>query len=726
MMERLFTAYQVADLLGRPRHDVQGWIESGDLASHRLADGTVRISEKHLVRFLRRQGVDIEALMAQTLQAQGQDTAADERARLLSSDPPALLDPPAEPPPPTPEIATDNDAEPPQPAAATDSDTVGSQPEPTIDGDAVQPRVAMAAHVVAALEADPSASPETPADLGGSKRSNNPYQSFTETINGSATPADTEPTETDEAPEPMASSDQPAAEEMPLPEAAPKSAEAPPAEQPSDDEGETAPEPAPEGAVEESTPPAVEPAETDEAPEPEPAAAPDEPSIEDTSAPKAAPDPVAAPPAEQPPDDEDEPASEEAPDEEDEPEAEEAPAADRPVVKVGGDSQAGQIVLAILTDAVKRHATAIRLEARGDQVTLRMRLGGVIEERESFRRHLPAGAGPKVIDELMALAGLDPMASGPQLGRVETLVGRREIALTVSALPTVGGQEIVVHLDNPAAAKKGLTALGMTRKDAHAIEDLLDRRAGLIVVAAPPRHGRASTLRAMAAHLADGRRGVLTVERSAGPEIDNAAQCRCGGRGGMAWDEALWAAADHDCDVVAVEDLCDPAAAVAAVEGALGGMTVLAGMCAASPVEAVRLLVRMGAGPWPLAATLQGVIAQRVVPALCADCRTPAKPAKKDLSALGLKARDVDFETFAPSGCDTCADTGYKGRTVLTSLLQIDDALADVIRDGADADALVAAAAQSETRDLLSAGLARARKGHLALADLAAAVVGGR
>ncbi len=746
MMERLFTAYQVADILGRPRREVQGWIESGELASQRLDDGTVRISEKHLVRFLRRQGVDMEALMAQTLQAERQETSADERARLLSPDPPDPVD--ASPPPPK------SPAEPLHPAPVTDNDTL-------------QPRVAMAAHVAAALEADAPAPDEAPP-ADDSNRPENPYQSFTETINGSAAtpPPDESPVEADShepdvpqttafraaaAPEQRQDEpeDQPAVEplvepalapDLPAPvetsqaEIAPEPAEAPSAEQPADDEGEPAPageapEPVSEPVVEQPTPPAVEPVVPDRAPEPEPASVPDEPAVEETPEPVITPEPATVPSAEQPPADEDEPPAAEAPDEttdgDDEPASDEKPEPASPAAKIDRDSQAGQIVQAILSDAVKRRATAIRLEACGDRMTLRMRIGGELEERESFRRRLPAGAGPKVIDELMSLAGLDGLAAGPQQGRVETTVGRRVMELAVSAMPTVGGQEIVVQLGDPAIAAKGLTALGMTRKDAHAIEDMLDRRSGLIVVAAPPRHGRGQTLRAMTARLADGRRGVLAIERSVGSGIDNVAQCRCGGRGGMAWDEALWAAADHDCDVVAVEDICDPAAAAAAVEGALGGMTTLAGLWADSPVEAIHLLVRMGVAPWPLAATLQGVVAQRVVPTLCKDCRTPAKPARKDLSALGLKARDVDFETFTPRGCAACANTGYKGKTVLTSLLQIDQVLADVIRDGAEAEALAAAAERTETPDLLTAGLVRARKGRLALADLVRAGVGG-
>ena len=702
MMERLFTAYQVADILGRQRHEVQGWIESGDLASHRLDDGTVRISEKHVLRFLHRQGVDMEALMAQTLQAERQNTSADERAKLLSNDPPEPSDLPDAP---LPALLA--------PAA-----------------EAAGPRVAMAAHVIAALETDSSAPPEGPLPGGSNRTDDRPYQSFTEAINGlaAAPQADDGPPENgsyvSDVPQAVAI-DEPA-----LPD--------PPEDEPQVDEAPPAAVVEPEETVE---PPPREAAACGFAPEPE-TPEPDEPAIEEHAPAPAdeADEPAVEEEEPAPTDEEDEPAVEDqapAPldDEADdnqapqpEPSPRQAPACGfapepealpLPVEDAGDESQAHQIVRAILTDAVTRGATAIRLEARGDQVTLRMRLDGLLQERKSFKRRLPGGMGPKLIDELRSLARLNGEVSGPQTSRVETTAGGRAIELGVSALPTVGGQEIVVRLGGPAVARKDLTALGMARADARTIEAMLDRTVGLIVVAAPPRHGTAETLGAMTARLADGRRGVLAIQRGAGPDLTGATQCRCGGRRGMAWDEALWAAEDHDCDVVAVEDIGDPATAAAAVESALAGRSVLAGMRAPSPVEAIRLLVRMGVGPWPLAASLLGVLAQRRVPALCPHCRQPVRHAKDHLAALGLTADDVDFETFGPNGCDACGRTGYVGTALLTAVTPMTEALADAIRDGADAETLATAA----PNDLLTAALRRVRKADVALADLVRATI---
>jgi len=720
MTERLFTAYQVADILGRARHEVQAWIEAGELASQRLADGTVRISEKQLVRFLRARGIDMEAIMAETLKAEGQQACSDERAKLLA---PQAAEPTGEP-----------DLE----------ETY--QPVPPLAANQATPQMVMAAHVAAALDSeadaeeegegkspvhppDPSAAPApTPADAPG----HGPvvYASFTETVNGSAasTPGDGETPvaggshESDASPDvpaPEAPPSEPAGEGSAAQAEIPAAVEGPGARdemqqvdaEPTDPAPDESPEP--DAAPAEETPAAVvadEPTDIDA----DDHAASDEADDEaDDEAPTDAlplpqADEQSAPAADEPQTDDDE---------EEELDEEELPAADTEAET----SQAEQIARAILTDAVSRGATAIRLDARGADVTLRLRLNGALEERTNFRRRLPEGMGPKLIDEFKALAGLNGIASGPQRGRGEITVDGRTVELAVSGLPTVRGQEIVIRLADPAAAQKDLAATGMARKAAGAIERLLARPYGMIVVAAPPRHGLAETLGAMTARLADSRRGVLAIQRGSGPPVANTTQCRCGGRTGMEWGDALWAAEDHDCDVVAVEDVGDPACAAAAIESALAGRMVLAGMRAMSVVEAIRQLVRMGAKPWPLASSLIGVVTQRTVPTLCPHCRTPVRHAGDHLAALGLTGDDVDFETFGPAGCDRCNQTGYSGTALLAAVTHVTDALADAIRNGDDDEALNEIIADTDADSLLAAALRSVRKADLALTDLVAA-----
>lgn len=722
-MERLFTAYQVADILGRTRGEVQAWIEDGKLASQRLDDGTVRISEKQLVRFLRAQGIDMEAIMAETLKADRQQASEEERARLLA--------PQSDKPPDEPDLEGTYQQVP--PLAATQE----------------TPQMVMAAHVAAALdnEADAEEDSEgkslvhlpapaaaaTPTPDAAPDRAPVVYASFTETVNGSAeapasTPGDAERPVENGSREPDASANVPARE--------------PPPAEPAEDE----PTPRPQAPAA-----AGGPIETDEIRQVH--AAPAAPAFIESPEPDVpvAGETPAAVAADQPTDAADDHADSD--DSDDEADAcDEAPADDAPLPQAdeqsaaaahaprtddteeeheeqeppaGGaeaeTSQAEQIARAILTDAVNRGATAIRLDARGPDVTLRIRLNGALEERTNFRRRLPDGMGPKLIDEIKALAGLNGIISQPQLGRGEITVDGRTVELAVSGLPTVRGQEIVIRLADPAAAQKDLTAIGIARRAAGAIEALLSRPYGIIVVAAPPRHGLAETLGAMTARLADGRRGVLAIQRGGGPAIANATQCRCGGRRGMEWDTALWAVEDHDCDVVAVEDIGDPASAAAAVESALAGRMVLAGMRVMSPVEAIRLLARMGAKPWPLASSLIGVVAQRSVPTLCPHCRKPVRHAEDHLAALGLTDDDVDFETFGPGGCERCNQTGYARTALLTAVLGVTDALADAIRDGADAGALRLAVAEAQAHSLLSAALRRVRKADVALADLVAA-----
>ena len=624
MTERLFTAYQVADILGRPRHEVQAWIESGRLASQYLPEGAVRISEMQLVRFLRQEGIDIAAIVGETLQAKPHEPLGDDEHR-----PAAQLQKLQAPP------------------------DISYRPAPT--GNDIQPRMAMAAPL-----------PAAPAD----------------STTDDATDEQAPPTEPEnlQAPPP----DEPAPDQDDLPAA--------------DDDDESPPAPATPAPTEvqdgTETPISTdETPATDDAPADEPAEphdrAPDEPEGPDRATARAAPR--------------------------------------RPRVHATSADPArasAQVARALVADAAARGAQAIHLQANGQDVTLSLRLNGMLQEKTSFKRRLPKGLAPGLLDEFKSLAKLDDQTPGPQRGQFEMTVSKRTIALTVSAMPTVDGQELVLKLSDPSVPCKPLAALGLAHRDAQALEEMLDRPFGLIVVAAPPRHGTAEMLRAMTARLADGRRGVLVIERTGGTDILNATQCRGGGRDGMAWDQAVWAAEDHDCDVVAVGDIGDPSTAAAAVDSALAGRMVLGGMRAGTCVEAIRLLMRMGVRPWPLASTLVGTVALRTVPALCTDCRKPTRAAKKHLAALGLTGRDMDFETFISRGCEKCGNTGYRGQAMLAAVWAADEALADVIRDGAAAEALADTEARATGADLLATALDRARKGLVALEDLVRAGLG--
>ena len=705
MMERLFTAYQVADLLGRPRHEVQAWIESGRLASQRLPTGAVRISEMQLVRFLRQEGIDIGAIVAETLEAEQQQ---------------------------------ETPAQTPEPAPQQNREQPDTSYRPITGAGSLQPRMAMASAAPTAIADQTQEPPETavqspdpaPDAARRSDRLQHVYSSFNDTIvhdpapDSPATAAITESPRDDTPADDTHESGAPA----PLP---PADAAEP---EPTDDRTDAPPEP--DEPIVEQTPAPEESVDADDVSAPGDAIeapvveTPDEPADADDAAPSGAdvadvtPEPESVPPDEPAqPDDQptDEPEAQATP----QPEPEPAPKRRRTRTKAPDPARvSAQVARAVVADAIARGASAIHLRENGKDMTLHLRLNGALEERANFKRRLPKGLAPKLLDEFRAMANLDGDAGGHQCGHFEMTVSRQTIGLTVSALPTVGGREVVVRLGDAPASRKALTALGLAARDAHAIEQMLDRPFGLIVVAAPPRHGSGELLGAMTARQADGRRGVLALTRSPGPAANNTTACRCGGRDGMAWDAGLWAAADHDCDVVAVDDLGDPPTAAAAVESALEGRIVLAGMRAESSVEAIRLLLRMGVGPWQLASTLLGTVAMRTVPMLCADCRKPDRPARKHLSALGLPERNVDFETFIPGGCEKCGDTGYRGRAMLADVWPADEALADAIRDGAGAEALAAAAAQSGRPDLLEAALDRARKGQVALADLVRAGLG--
>jgi len=355
-----------------------------------------------------------------------------------------------------------------------------------------------------------------------------------------------------------------------------------------------------------------------------------------------------------------------------------------------------QIADAILADAIRCGAQALHLTPRREGLALQLRLGGLLHDKVHFSRRLPQGLGPKLLAHLMALAGLDPNTPLPKSADFVRFVEGREARLHLSAVPTIHGPRIVIHLPQPPAAQ-GLLQLGMGETDRQRIEQILSG-GGMVVVAAPRRPGPGGMLRALLAAADTADRSVVAVEKTAGPEVQGAARMRIDPGAGMTYAVALEAMGDQDADVILVGELRDPLTAAAALEAAHDGALVLAGMNVPGAPGAVGELLAMGLEPWPLAAAMQAVIEQAALRMLCDHCKKPAE------QGTGLAA-------CTAAGCDHCAHTGYRGEIHLAAVLYVEGEVADAVRRGAPADQIAQAAERAGMRSLRQLALKEIRRG---------------
>jgi type IV pilus assembly protein PilB len=249
----------------------------------------------------------------------------------------------------------------------------------------------------------------------------------------------------------------------------------------------------------------------------------------------------------------------------------------------------------------------------------------------------------------------------------------------------------------------------------------------MIVVAGTPREGSADLLRALLLDADRAGASAAAIEsRPAGdlPGVWQAQVEPASASGvepeGLTWAEALRGLAEQDADVVLAGQLRDPPAAAEALELALDGRMVLAGMPAEDAPLAVETLLQMRLEPWALASALRAVIPLRGARRLCDRCKKPADPSPAMLARAGLKSPEAGFAFYVPVGCGDCGQTGYAGRVRVLPVMPVGPTVARAIRARAGAETIAQAAVRDGMPPARQAVLARLRAGHVSLEDVAA------
>jgi type II secretory ATPase GspE/PulE/Tfp pilus assembly ATPase PilB-like protein len=398
------------------------------------------------------------------------------------------------------------------------------------------------------------------------------------------------------------------------------------------------------------------------------------------------------------------------------PQDEPAEAVDLPADALQARAQAPAVVAGdelsaegLLRQAVARRAGGILLESAGADVTLRLRVDGVLQ---SIGPREGGKLSPAVFDQLRTLAGIVEGAEALSSGRFSLRIDEAEYNFALVSCPTLAGQRLVVQISGAAAAELGLADLGLAHGDLLALQRILAAGRGLVLVAGLPRMGKATTVACMARSVMDLRRdvvAVLSADQKAPPGLP---AVRADEAGGMSPAEIVRSLVSQDADAIVLPEIRDAATCRAAVDAAADTM-VIASIAARDTHEALILLLETGIDRWSLASSLQAVVTQVLARRLCPACRQPAEIDDELRWRLGLEEADRAAKAFGPGGCDDCGQGGYAGRIGIFSTLLNDRLLAAVIRKGAAADAIVQSAALRGRPSLRAAMLEQLQAGTL-------------
>lgn len=339
-----------------------------------------------------------------------------------------------------------------------------------------------------------------------------------------------------------------------------------------------------------------------------------------------------------------------------------------------------RLINALLTEAIKENASDIHIESYEKRMVVRFRIDGVLREIIEPQREFAS----MVISRLKVMAKLDIAEKRlPQDGRISLMVGGRTVDVRVSTLPSGYGERVVLRLLDKQANQLNLKQLGMASHELEAIEQMIQRPHGIILVTGPTGSGKTTSLYAVLNQLNARTRNILTVEDPIEFYLDGIGQTQVNSKVEMTFAKGLRAILRQDPDIVMVGEIRDRETAEISVQASLTGHLVLSTLHTNTAIGAITRLRDMGVEPFLLASSLVGVIAQRLLRKLCPLCKKTANVPAQDLIALGYPAKpDETVTIYLPEGCDHCKQTGYKGRAGIFEIVAIDAVLRTLINDG--------------------------------------------
>ncbi len=367
------------------------------------------------------------------------------------------------------------------------------------------------------------------------------------------------------------------------------------------------------------------------------------------------------------------------------------------------------LVNQILQGAIERGASDIHIEPGYEQICVRYRIDGQLIEI----MQLPVKLGPMLATRMKIMANIDIVETRiPQDGRITAELGKKEIDLRVSVLPSYFGPRIVLRVLDQSIGLRKLEELGFDRDDYEIFRQLIERPYGLFLVTGPTGSGKTTTLYAALNELKTGHNNIMTCEDPVEYVIEGINQSQVNEKVGLTFASQLRAVLRQDPDVVLVGEIRDKETAETAIRASMTGHMVLSTLHTNDAPSAIPRLMDMGIDPFLLSTSLVGVMSQRLLRVLCPDCKHACQPSDAETSILrsAFNASDVR-EVFKPIGCDTCLGTGYKGRFAIHELMPVTHPVAKLIAEQQSIEAIREEASCFGYKTMQEHALERIREG---------------
>jgi type IV pilus assembly protein PilB len=392
---------------------------------------------------------------------------------------------------------------------------------------------------------------------------------------------------------------------------------------------------------------------------------------------------------------------------------------DLPTVEID-DAPVVRYIQKILLDAINSGASDIHFEPYEKVYRIRYRIDGELYEIATP----PLAIKEKVASRIKVISRLDISEKRvPQDGRMKLVLGKnRAIDFRISTLPTLFGEKLVLRILDASSATLGIEALGYEPEQKEALMHAISRPYGMILVTGPTGSGKTVSLYTCLNILNQPGTNISTAEDPAEINLPGINQVNVNEKAGLTFAVALKAFLRQDPDIIMVGEIRDLETGEIAIKAAQTGHLVLSTLHTNDAPTTLTRLMNMGIAPFNVATSVMLITAQRLARRLCASCKRPADIPKPALLRAGFTERELDgsWQPYTHVGCETCKNTGYKGRVGIYQVMPISDEINRIIMQNGNAIEIAKQARREGVKDLRQSGLLKVRQGITSLEEVEA------
>lgn len=368
------------------------------------------------------------------------------------------------------------------------------------------------------------------------------------------------------------------------------------------------------------------------------------------------------------------------------------PERDDSIDKDNSNAPTIRLVNSIIERAVTEKASDIHLEPTSSDMRIRMRVDGQLHNV----LNIPKDLRDTVIARLKVMAKMDISERRvPQDGRSSIKIKSVGVDLRLSSLPTIYGEKIVIRLLSREEAMLDRKGIGMRNEDSKKLDKLMGQNSGVILIVGPTGSGKSSTMYTLIKELTSEHTNLITLEDPVEYNIDGITQVQINEKTGMTFASGLRAILRQDPDIICIGEIRDGETAEIAMRAAMTGHLVISTMHTEDAISAIDRLKDMGVEPYLIAGGLRGIISQRLLRKVCPNCKESYVPKEEQRILTGIKLPEGK-EYFHGKGCPVCFHSGYRGRSGVFEILNMNDRLRRCIAENKDKQQLRQAVDESD------------------------------